>query len=253
MRALIILSLCLLPLIAQAQCDIVSQYGDFITIEKANYKGNDYLTKKAIATPEGHCLSSLIDINLTYINYLITNFSDNQNYGQLLAISDSVARQAEYIRQLQQDETFNAAMKQLANGTINQGDKETFSTDEILNIAVKYFSIPSLNGDYYSGKICTGINDIKSTEKIRNPQLEAFCFSSIIQSATKPGSELIQEFTSEVRELYKVNLGVNKKERLLRAQGALFMTMRNNTYLRTLLKEEYDRRKEQLPFVWADE
>lgn len=253
MRTLFAFCFCLLPFISPAQCDIIASYGDFITIEKANYKGRDYLTKKAINPPEGHCLSALIDSNLSYINYLITNFTDNRSYGQLLAIDDSASLQTTYIQQLQQDTIFNGVMEQLTNGTIHKRDKETYSTDEILNIAVKYFSIPSLQGENYTGKICAGINDIKSTEKYRSPQLEAFCFSSIIACVRKPGNKLIQEFTSEVKELYKVNLGVDANERLLRAQGALFMAMRSNTYLRTMLKEAYELKKEQLPFVWADE
>ena len=52
-----------------------------------------------------------------------------------------------------------------------------------------------------------------------------------------------------IRELYKINLGVDNNERLLRAQGALFFIIRNNGVVREMLLSEYEKRKEILPFV----
>lgn len=63
---------------------------------------------------------------------------------------------------------------------------------------------------------------------------------------------MYNEFVKAIKELYKVNLGIDRNEKLLRAQGAMFLLMRNNENLRMMLKEEYDQQKEYLPFVLAE-
>ena len=60
---------------------------------------------------------------------------------------------------------------------------------------------------------------------------------------------MYNEFVKGIKELYKVNLGTNNEEKLLRAQGAIFLLMRNNEVLKRMLKAEYDNQKEYLPFV----
>jgi len=55
-----------------------------------------------------------------------------------------------------------------------------------------------------------------------------------------------------VKEVYKINLGIDTDDRLLRAQGALYMYMRKNKALTELLLSEYKKRKEFLPFVILD-
>lgn len=52
-----------------------------------------------------------------------------------------------------------------------------------------------------------------------------------------------------MEELYEINLGIENNDRLLRAQGALYMFMRNNEVLKELLLFEYENKKEYLPFV----
>ena len=54
---------------------------------------------------------------------------------------------------------------------------------------------------------------------------------------------------SKNKELYKINLGIENDDRLLRAQGAMYMFMRNNEILKELLLFEYENKKEYLPFV----
>ena len=58
------------------------------------------------------------------------------------------------------------------------------------------------------------------------------------------------EMTKAVRELYTLNMGIDMEERLLRAQGALYILMRNNPVLLAMLQAEYAARAEYLPFVW---
>ena len=57
------------------------------------------------------------------------------------------------------------------------------------------------------------------------------------------------ELVQGIRELYKVDLGINEEERLLRAQGAMYMFMRNNLALKEMLRYEYENKQESLPFI----
>jgi hypothetical protein len=63
---------------------------------------------------------------------------------------------------------------------------------------------------------------------------------------------MYDEFVNAIKELYKINLGVDKEERLLRARGAVFMYMFHNQKLRDMLLYEYENKKEHLPFVLLD-
>ena len=239
---------------AQADCDIQSHYGSFISTSTFKHNGNSYLTTKSVAVPDDHCLAPAINQNLKYIDYLISNYSDRASYQELAAIEDSLTLHKEYITLLKQDSSFNQVMTEFIQGVKDESAKAEYNTDHVLNIAIKYFSITGLRGENYMAKVCAGINDIKKTELIRKPQLEAFCFSAILEAMHPAGKgELMKDFTTRIKELYKMNLGVDREERLLRAQGAVFISMRNSPVLKKLLEEAYESKKESLPFVWTAE
>ena len=128
--------------------------------------------------------------------------------------------------------------------------KDTITIDELLNIAVKYFSINQINEDgYYIGKVCGGQNILSKTETERNPSVEEFCVSSIVKHYQSQEFSMYDEFVKAIKELYKVNLGIDKNERLLRAQGAMCLLMKMNENLKDMLLKEYERNKDNLPFV----
>ena len=97
--------------------------------------------------------------------------------------------------------------------------------------------------------MCVGINGIKSTEPKRNPTVEAFCFSSIMMFMDDSTYNIYNEFLDNARLLYKLNLGTEKKEKILRAQGALYMLMFKNEILRKLILDSYEQKKRYMPFV----
>ena len=97
--------------------------------------------------------------------------------------------------------------------------------------------------------MCTGINGLKQTEKERRPQIEAFCFTTIFNNYRGEQFNMYDEFVKGIKELYKINLGIDDNDKLLRAQGAMYMFMRNNENLKELLILEYKKKKEYLPFI----
>ncbi len=239
---------------SQIKCDIENYYDEFIKTQKFKYNDEEYLVKKVVETKNTECFSNLVNSNIMYIDYLLTNFSSNSNYRDLLSITDSLTLQKNYIKQLQEDSLFNSVMSDLVAKTIEKKlPKDTISMDELLNIAVKYFTILRINEDgYYVGKVCVGLNSIEKTEAIRQPHIEAFSFSSILKHYQSEKFSMYDEFVKAIKELYKVNFGIDKEERLLRAQGAMFLLMRNNVNLGKMLKSEYEKNIHNLPFVLTD-
>ncbi|MBK6525094.1 MAG: hypothetical protein IPG07_05770 [Crocinitomicaceae bacterium] len=60
---------------------------------------------------------------------------------------------------------------------------------------------------------------------------------------------MYDEFVKAIKELYKVNLGIDREEKLLRAQGAMYLLMRNSENLNKMLASEYESNKDYLPFI----
>lgn len=250
----IILTLITIQGYGQKQCDIKTHYEDFISVQKSIYNEKAYLTKRVIETQKKSCFSDLVNNNPMFIDYLLTNFSSNANYQNLLDLPDSIAIRNRYFNDLKKDSLFNSVMTDLVNKTIDKTTpKDRISMDKLLNVAVKYFSIMRLTDEgHYVGKVCVGLNDIKKTESERKPFIEAFSFSSILKHYQSEEYSMYDEFVKAIKELYKVNLGVDKDEKLLRAQGAMFLLMRNNENLKKMLKNEYEKQKDHLPFVLTD-
>lgn len=250
----IVTTIAAIQAIGQKQCDIKNHYDDFISIQKSAYNDKSYLIKRVVETDKKSCFSDLINKNTDFLNYILTNFSSNANNQDLLQQTDSIALRKVYLKDLKNDSLFNSKMTELVSKSIDKKTpKDTITMDKLLNIAVKYFSIMKINEQgAYVGKVCVGLNDIKKTEIERKPFVEAFCFSSIFKHYQSSEFNMYDEFIKAIKELYKVNLGIDKDEKLFRAQGAMFLLMRNNDNLKRMLRTEYDRQKEYLPFILAD-
>ncbi len=241
---------------SQTECNIKKNYNQIFKITKQQYEDKEYLIKTVNKIDSNSCFAALVNNNKYYLDYLLTNFSSRENYEKLNAIKDSVELQNEFIKQLQCDSLFNSTMNNLTNKITNKTSyqPDTLTMDELLNVAVKFFSIIRINDEgYYSAKVCTGINGIRETEKKRKPQVEAFCFTTIFNHYQSEDYNMYNELVKGVKEVYKLNLGIDDDQRLLRAQGAMYMAMRNNEVLHELLQVEYENKKEYLPFVLKKE
>ena len=235
-------------------CNIISHYSDFIKISRKSYDGKEYLSQDIVETPSTNCFAPVTN-NTMYINYILTNYSFSQSYSDgLQNIKDSILLQKQYIDFLQKDTIFNHLMIELISKTINKTlPKDSITMDKMLDMAVKYFSIVGINKDgNYQAKVCTGMNDIKKTEKIKQPLLEAFCFSSIFKNYHGEEFNMMDEMVKSAKQLYKINLGIDVNERLLRAQGAMYFLMRSDDNLIKMLRSEYEANKEILPFILKD-
>ena len=251
---IIIITILSLKSIGQTNCSISNHYNDFIKIHKLTSEGHTYLSSQVVQTNKSSCFSNLINNNTSFIDYLLTNFFTHSNYKSHLKLKDSNTLNNAYILDLKNSRSFDSIMIELVSKTVEKTTpKDTVSFDEIMNIAVKYFLIKEITeDDYYAAQICTGNNAIKKTEKERKPFIEAFCFSSIFKHYDGEEYNMHEELVNTVLEIYKVNLGISKNEKLLRAQGGMFLLMRSNENLKKMLKSEYEKNKEFLPFILND-
>lgn len=234
----------------QAKCDVVNHYNDFFRMRIETEEGQHYRMKRTVKTGATACFP-VTDSNIDYLDYLLSNFSKQENEKGLDEIKDSVTLQKTYITRLKKDSIFNGIMRELALKSVERkATRDTVTMNRLLNFAVKYFSVLKLDpkGNYV-GKVCAGLNGITSTEAVRRPLVEAFCFSSVFRNYDGERFSMYKEFVKAIEELYKVNLGVDNKEKLLRAQGAVFMLMRNNENLKKMLLVEYEKNKDWLPFI----
>jgi len=178
----------------------------------------------------------------------IFNLSSGKEYE---GVEDSIEYNQIFKNKLNEDSLFNF-QKHYTLSILNKDVEfklDTFTLDEVLNIAVKYFSINNINEKgHYLGRVCGGLNSLSETESDRNVYLESFCFNSILKNYYGELS-LYDEFVKSIKELYKINLGIDEKDRLLRAQGAMYMLMRKNQILKEVLIKEFKNYKNILPFV----
>jgi hypothetical protein len=241
---------------SQIKCDMQNHYGDFIKLTKKNSTNDEYLSQDVVKVDSQYCFADYVNNNLRHIEYLIWHFCPNYSFckDSLKKIKDSLALQSAFNAVMQEDSLFNAVMLELTTKVIDKTvPKDTITMEKLLNIAVKYFYVPKITEQgYYVGKVCSMINGIKETEQERKPFLEAFSWVSISKHYYGKEYNMQDELASAIKELYKLNLGVDEKERLLRARGAVFMQMFYNKKLRDMLLYEYENKKEYLPFVLSD-
>ena len=237
---------------SQENCSLRKDYNKIFKIDRKKY-GEQVTFRGMVQEPDsGNCFSNLVADNKRHLSYLLTNFGRNMNYEELASFKDSIRLQKAFIQSLETDSAFNKSMSKLERKALNDTEykPDTTSIESLMNIASKFFMIFDINDkEYYKGQVCSGINGIKETEENRKPHLEAFCFSSILNNYRGKNFDMYSEFVKAIKQLYKINLGIEKKEKLLRAQGAMFMYMSTNKKLKQMLLHEYEKKKDYLPFV----
>jgi len=240
-------------LFSQTHCDIKQEYQNIFKIEKIKSSDYEYLYKTINNKIDSNsCFYELVNENDLYLDYLLTNFSDYRKHQTLIAIDNPNELQKEYIVALKNDSVFNEVMETLTKKITDKSNyiPDTISMDELMNSAVKFFFLNKRNeAGYYVGKVCVGINGLNETEKQRKPQIEAFCFATILTHYESEKFNLLNEFIKGIKEIHKLSLGENLEDGIKRAQGAMYMFMKNNEVLKQALLFEYEVKKRFLPFI----
>lgn len=246
------LFLTLLASNANGQCSLNGNYSSLFEIEVFD---SEEMEKKILLTRvakvnDSLCYAQAVNTMPSFFNYLKNNYSDHSLYTEIDLNADSATIQKAFETQLNKDAKLTGRLNEYFAKAHGRSKKDEVLYEEILDIAVKFFSIQAINDKgYYEGKVCVGINLLESTAPKPKPFLEAFAFSAIMYDIQNLQPNLMDEFKNQMKVLYDLNLGLNEEERLLRAQGAMFMLMKNNTRLNAMLATHYAQNINWLPFT----
>jgi len=230
---------------AQNKEDIFNDYTIFLEVKQ--YEQTPYIKIKEV---DSNVLNAACVNEQPYFwDFLLTNYTEGLDYETLAQAPDTLVQQKAVMDQIQKDKIFTPIVQAYREKVIHHTQaKDTVSMDEILNVAVKFFNLTGVTPVGYSSRICVGINALKQTEKKRSPYLEAFAFDAIINNLNNERYPFYDDFIQSVHNVYKLNLGIDEQEQLLRAQGAIFVQMFQSIELQKLILEEYERKKNILPF-----
>lgn len=237
---------------AQTNVQLFDDYNNLIQINRFDLPDGKVALSQTFKSVDTQITGAYyINGQQQFWDYLLLHFSQRLDYDELAKITDTVLLQKKFISHLTKDTVFNPIIREYTQKAIvkNQS-KDSISMDALLNIAVKFLNVEKITDeDYYTARICTGLNEIKNTEKNRKPFPEAFCFGAVIENINNEKYNLYPYFVESIKNIYKLNLGIDKKDRLLRAQGAIFIQMFHYDKLKELLKDEYEKNKDILPFI----
>lgn len=191
--------------------------------------------------------------NKSYIDYIFTNFRSKEiKKGGII----DKEREKEIIfkeckEQLKKDTLFVNTLQRISDNSIkNIQDKPSYDLDVVMDIATKFVKITGINEQgNYTLKVCVGVNDLERTQVKRYADIEAFCFVSVFNAYLNKENPLKDEIIKEFYKIVPLSMGIEKEERILRAQGALMVLMYQNESFKQALLKEYENKKDILPFT----
>lgn len=179
-----------------------------------------------------------------------TECSISDYYGDFLKAEKIKRGEREFIRRSVNQIETESCVKHLVNNNIQYIDyllthfitkgsqSDLVSIEDSIEIQQQFEN--QLKNDSLFNSIMTELAD-----KTINNKLEK---DSVFKNLSSEQYHLYEDFANFVRAIYTFNLGTENNEKLLRAQGALFMAMRKNSKLKEMLIDEYSEKKDFLPF-----
>lgn len=237
---------------AQSPITLFKDYNNFVEIKRITLSDKDSRLITTIKEIEPSINGAeYVNSQPLFWTYLLNKFSQQNDYKALEEQKDTVVLQREFVNLLEKDSLFAPLVMDYDNIVVQgNGPKDTIRITKALNIAVKFFNIERITKEgSYVGKICIGSNEIVNTEKQRYPFVEAFAFDAVMRNNSNEEYNLYAYFIESVKNIYKVNMGIEEKDRLLRTQGALYIQMMQYDKLKQLLVDEYQKNKDILPFI----
>ena len=189
----------------------------------------------------------------SYIGFIFTNFK-NETSKERELIEDLNKKESvfkAYRERLKNDTLFVNTLQRISdNSAKNIQDKPSYDLDTVLDIATKFVKITGINEQgNYTLKVCVGVNDLEQTQVKRYADIEAFCFVSVFNAYLNKENPLKDEIIKEFHKIVPLSMGIEKEERILRAQGALMVLMYQNESFKQAILKEYEVKKDILPFT----
>lgn len=249
MQKIFVLILLVVSFFANAQITINERIDQQLKLDTYEY-GEETKLMQLFQNKEPY--ENILDYKL-YIGYVYTHFTDkaNKKGGIIDDASEKEVIFETYRNRLKKDTLFVNTLQQISDNSAKAiQDKPVYNFDAILDIAVKFIKITDSNEEgNYALKVCVGVNDLDKTQPKRFADIEAFCFKAIFEAYADENEVLKNEIIGEFHKIISLNMGADKEERILRAQGALIVLMSQNEVLKSVLLREYESLKEILPFA----
>ena len=188
----------------------------------------------------------------SYINYIFYNFKDESSkFKGVININQKETVFELHRERLKNDTLFVNTLQRISdNSTKKIQDKPSYDLDVVMDIATKFVKITGINEQgNYTLKVCVGVNDLEKTQSKRYADIEAFCFVSVFNAYLNKENPLKDEIIKEFHKIVPLSMGIEKEERILRAQGALMVLMYQNESFKQAILKEYEDKKDILPFT----
>lgn len=239
--------------------EVKSKYGQFIVaFEKQGFDDRTYVDKKVVVPEEDTVLAKFVEKNLAFIELLKTNYTTVTS-DEFAGIKDAAVLQEKYIAALQKDALFNQYfLPFICHFYKSEGfeitgfdaKKATFTLDEFMDVIVKYFEVTSVDSrGNFKTRIGISEDGLVSTLDKRHPLLEVYCLHIIKAHQYKA----YQSMEKGKRVMKNLQLGLNEDDKLKRAQGVLYAMVSQDEAFRTVVLDDYESKKEALPFVLSTE
>jgi hypothetical protein len=235
--------------------DLKAKYGAFIkVVKKQSYDDRVYIDKSVVIPKNDSLLIRFVTQNFKLIELIKTNYI-TVNSSELKSMKDSTAIQSKFAKKLQEDILFNQYLLPIIatfymnnNFTISDYSlpKQTYSWDNILDIASKYFEVTSVDSRN-NFKTRVGISD-DGLNKIldkRDPILEVFCLYTI----QKNQYQAYKVLNKAKKIIAQLQLGLSDSDKIKRAEGVLYGIVMLDEDFKELFKTTYASHQGSLPFL----
>lgn len=237
-----------------SRSDLQSRYGVFIhAYKKQAFNDRVYIDKEVVIPTQDSLLAGFVStykpmIELWHTNYTTIAADD------LKSIRDSARIQRAFIELLQADELFNRyCLPYMAHYYMSRGvtitdmpsSKPSYSFDEVMDVAAKYFEIMGVDSrGQFKARMGIGEDGHVRTRAQRAPLLEVFCLHVI----KTEGYTAYKAMNDGLAVIQRLQLGLSEEEQRLRAEGILYAYVSQHAGLRAAMRAAIVAAGEALPF-----
>lgn len=241
-----------------------AEYQNIIRLEQTQHDGESFTGLDVDSLAAEHPLSEAVNSNRHYLLYLAQH-ATRPSFSEFATSERPFAEVREdYYAVLEGDSTFNAAVQPLFGRYLNERGvvvdgydhsrpRSAVRMEDVINVAVRFFYPDTILQDgSIEGHICASINGVQDFQGTRDLALEAFAYSAIFRDIFQPKHDVRREYNRVKALMNQVGLSSDPEVRLTRAQGMMWGHMAQSQQLRAALLEEYQAKREYLPFVITD-
>ncbi|GAA3911904.1 hypothetical protein GO495_25735 [Chitinophaga oryziterrae] len=224
------------------------------------YQGNIF--EWVAAQPENDIFNDLTSKNALYLDYILNNQTSFDRKKIAVFKYDSIQLIEAFRNELRQDTAFNRNMLQLSywylkskhiNVADYQSTKTDLTTDQLINIATRFFFATKIQPDNNVGwKVCIGQNAYADDKRNSTyPLIEAFCFMAIMNNIET--AQYYQHFEEYGITISQQTKYLPESERLIVARESMYKEMAGNSALKTALLNAYRNKADMLSFRLTDQ